>query len=107
MIQVEQEFQGSDFTLNAKAVNPWPAAFTGIFVGSYLQSLTKNVALGVDAVLQRPTPDEAEVAASYLMKYTSDDNNWIATAQVQPSGILQSTYWQKLSEKVEVAADLQ
>jgi len=49
----------------------------------------------------------SEVATSYLAKLTSDDKNWIATAQVQPAGILQATYWQKLYEKVEVAADLQ
>ncbi|KAG2020271.1 mitochondrial import receptor subunit tom40 [Coprinopsis cinerea AmutBmut pab1-1] len=107
MIQIEQEYQGSDFTLNAKAINPSPADGTGMYIGSYLQSLTKNLALGVEGLWQRPTPDESDVAASYLLKYTSNEKDWIATAQVQPSGILQSTYWQKLSDKVEVAADLQ
>ncbi|KAL4254099.1 Tom40 family protein [Abortiporus biennis] len=46
-------------------------------------------------------------STSYLAKYTSTDKSWIATAQVQSSGILQATYWQKLSDKVDVAADLQ
>ena len=49
----------------------------------------------------------SEVAAAYMAKYTSSDRNWIATAQVQGAGILQATYWQKLSDKVDVAADLQ
>jgi mitochondrial import receptor subunit TOM40 len=49
----------------------------------------------------------AELSTSWLAKYTSDKKDWIATAQLQPQGILQTTYWQKLSDKVEVAADLQ
>ncbi|KAH6918557.1 mitochondrial import receptor subunit tom40, partial [Coprinopsis sp. MPI-PUGE-AT-0042] len=107
MIHMEHEYQGTDFTLNAKAINPWPTDLTGMYIGSYLQSFTKNLALGVEALYQRPTPDESDVATSWLMKYTGSDKNWIATAQVQPSGMCQTTYWQKLSDKVEVAADLQ
>ncbi|KAF8910941.1 eukaryotic porin-domain-containing protein [Gymnopilus junonius] len=107
MIQLEHDYQGQDYNANIKAINPSPVNLTGIYVGSYLQSFTKNLALGVEALYQRPTPQNSELALSYLAKYTSTDKNWIATAQVQPSGILQATYWQRLSEKVEVAADLQ
>lgn len=107
MIQVEHDYQGQDFSFNAKAVNPWPADLTGIYIGSYLQSFTKNLALGVETIYQRPSPDLSEISTSYLAKFTGTDKNWIASAQLQPAGILQATYWQKLSEKVEVAADLQ
>ncbi|KAJ7905505.1 eukaryotic porin-domain-containing protein [Mycena olivaceomarginata] len=57
--------------------------------------------------LPTATPDASEVSSSYLAKITGTDKNWIATAQTQGLGVLQATYWQKLSEKVEVAADLQ
>ncbi|KAG2753207.1 hypothetical protein P692DRAFT_20845921 [Suillus brevipes Sb2] len=107
MVQLEHDYQGQDYSLNAKAVNPWPTDLTGIYIGNYLQSVTKNIALGVESLYQRPTPDMSEFTTSYLAKVTSDDKNWIATAQIQPAGILQATYWQKLHEKVEVAADLQ
>ena len=107
MVQMEQDYQGRDYSVNAKALNPWPTDMTGIFIGSYLQSFTQRLALGVEAVFQRPAPDMAELSASYLAKYTSSNQNWIATAQIQPAGIIQASYWQKLSEKVEVAADLQ
>jgi mitochondrial import receptor subunit TOM40 len=107
MVQAEHDYQGQDFSINAKAVNPWPIDFTGIFVGSYLQSFTKNIALGLEALYQRPSPDLSEFTTSYLAKYTSTDNSWIATGQFQSAGILQATYWQKLGEKVDVAADLQ
>lgn len=105
LLQLEQDYQGLDFSLNAKAINPSPTDLNGIYVGSYLQSLTKNVALGVECLYQRQ--NLADLTTSYLAKYTSTDKNTIATAQLQGAGILQATYWQKLSEKVEVAGDLQ
>ncbi|KAF8964696.1 eukaryotic porin-domain-containing protein [Flammula alnicola] len=106
MIQLEHDFMGSDFHLNFKAVNPSPADASGVYIGSYLQSISKNLALGIESLYQRG-PQGSDFANSYLAKITSTDKSWIATAQVQPQGVLQATYWQKLSEKVEVAADLQ
>ncbi len=106
MIQLEHDFSGSDYHLNFKAVNPSPADASGVYISSYLQSITKNLALGVESLYQR-SAQNSEWANSYLAKLTSTDKSWIATAQVQPQGVLQATYWQKLSEKVEVAADLQ
>ena len=106
-MQLEHDYTGSDYSLNAKAVNPSPADGTGIYMGSYIQSITKNLALGVEGILQRPNPEVADLATAYLAKYTSTDRNWIATAQLQGAGMFQATYWQKLSEKVDVAAELQ
>ncbi|KAH9951895.1 eukaryotic porin-domain-containing protein [Amylocystis lapponica] len=106
MIQVEQDYQGLDYSVNVKGVNPSPLDFTGIYIGSYMQSVTKNLALGIELLHQRQPPDLSETTPSYLAKYTSSDRNWIATAQMQ-GGIMQASYWQKLSEKVDVAADLQ
>ncbi|THG99207.1 hypothetical protein EW026_g3089 [Hermanssonia centrifuga] len=107
MLQLEHEYQGQDYSLNIKGMNPSPIDSTGIYIGSILQSLTKNLALGVEAIYQRPQPDVSEMAASYVAKYTSSNKDWIATTQMQPSqGVLQATYWQKFGEKVEVAADL-
>jgi mitochondrial import receptor subunit TOM40 len=107
MIQLEHDYQASDFSVNVKAINSSPTNITGIYIGSYLQSLTKNIAVGFETLYQRPTPENSELATSYLAKLTGTDKNWIATAQIQPSGVLQASYWQKLSEKVEVAAELQ
>lgn len=107
MVQLEHDYQGQDYSANLKAINPSPTDLTGIYIGNYLQSLTKSLALGFETLYQRPTPDMEDITTSYLLKYAGKKNDWIATAQVQPAGILQATYWQKLSEKVEVAADLQ
>ena len=107
MIQLEHDYSGSDYTLNAKAINPSPLDGSGIYVGSYLQSVSKNLALGIETLYQRAALDQAEMSSSYLAKLTGSDGKWIATAQFQPIGVLQATYWHKLSEKVEAAADLQ
>jgi len=107
MIQLEHDHLGSDYSFNFKAINPNPTDLTGIYVGNYLQSITKNMAIGVESIFQKPEPSLSDFSSSYLAKYTSSDKSWIATAQVQPTGILQATYWQKLSEQVDVAADVQ
>jgi len=107
MVQLEHDYSGSDYTLNAKAINPSPLDGSGIYVGSYLQSISKNIALGIETLYQRAALDQAEMSSSYLAKLTGSDGKWIATAQFQPIGVLQATYWHKLSEKVEAAADLQ
>ncbi|KAI0273639.1 eukaryotic porin-domain-containing protein [Gloeopeniophorella convolvens] len=107
MIQLEHDYTGLDYTVNAKLINPSPLDGSGIYVGSYLQSVTKNLALGVETLYQRAALDQAETTSSYLAKLSGTEGNWIATAQIQPIGVLQATYWHKLSEKVEAAADLQ
>jgi mitochondrial import receptor subunit TOM40 len=107
MIQLEHDYSGLDYTLNGKVINPSPLDGSGIYVGSYLQSVSKNLALGIETLYQRAAVDQTEVSSSYLAKLTGSDGKWIATAQFQPIGVLQATYWHKLSEKVEAAADLQ
>ncbi|KAA1471162.1 hypothetical protein DENSPDRAFT_775873 [Dentipellis sp. KUC8613] len=105
MIQVEEDYQGQDYSLNVKAVNPSPTDGSGIYIGSYLQSITSNLALGFESVYQRQA-DMSDLSTSYLAKYTGSNKDWIASAHIQPIGGLQATYWQKLSDKVDVAADL-
>ncbi|EJD52967.1 hypothetical protein AURDEDRAFT_142053 [Auricularia subglabra TFB-10046 SS5] len=107
MIQMEHDYQGRDYSVNLRAINPSPTDLTGIYMGNYLQSVTKNLALGVETLYQRPTPLQSEANVSYMVKYTSSPRDWIATAQFQPAGILMASYWQKLSEKLDVAAELQ
>ncbi|THH19300.1 hypothetical protein EW146_g1830 [Bondarzewia mesenterica] len=107
MVQLEHDYQGLDYALNAKAINPSPTDASGIYVGTYLQSVTKNLALGVESLYQRQSAELTDLSFSYMTKYTGGNKDWIATASFQPMGILQATYWQKLSEKVEAAADLQ
>ena len=107
MIQIDHDYLGQDYSVNVKTLNPSPSNFTGVFMASYLQSITKNLAVGFETLYQRPALQGPEISTVLHAKLTATDKSWIATAQVQHAGILQATYWQKLSEKVEVAVDLQ
>ncbi|ORX97654.1 hypothetical protein K493DRAFT_313989 [Basidiobolus meristosporus CBS 931.73] len=105
MLQLETDYNGDDFNLNVKAVNPSPAEGTGIFVGSYLQSVTKNLSVGLEGLLQKPTPDIEESGLAYVARYAKD--NYIATAQFQGMGVIQASYYQKINEKVDFGTEVQ
>ncbi|KAI8326952.1 eukaryotic porin/Tom40 [Choanephora cucurbitarum] len=104
MVQLDQEFNGSDYSVNLKAMNPNPLEFTGLYMASYLQSVTQQLAIGSEIVLQRPTPDMEETAMSLVGKYTGKD--YIATAQFQGAGAIQASYYQRINEKVDFGVEL-
>lgn len=91
-------------------MNPSPVDLSAMWTGSIFQSVTKSLALGVEAMYQNQQPGMADLNLQYHAKYISPvfnkDQGWIATATLQPQGMIQSTYWQRLSEKLEFAADL-
>ncbi|PHH75583.1 hypothetical protein CDD80_2254 [Ophiocordyceps camponoti-rufipedis] len=108
MAQFEHEYTGNDFTANLKVLNPsfWDGGVTGICIGSYLQSLTPRLALGLETLWQRPSLAQGpECAVSYCARYKASD--WIATAQLQAAmGTLNTSYWRRLSDKVQAGVDL-
>ncbi|KAJ6145173.1 Mitochondrial import receptor subunit tom40 [Penicillium chermesinum] len=92
LLQLDNDYTGADFSASLKAFNPscLEGGLTGIFVGSYLQSITPGLALGFEAIWQR--------------QYKGD--NWIGTAQLQAQGTFSATYWRRLSERVEAGVDM-
>lgn len=107
MLQFENEYTGDDFTASLKMLNPsfLEGGMTGIFIGSYLQSVTPKLALGLETVWQRQAMTQGpETATSYCARYKSAD--WIATAQLQAQGALNTSYWRRLSDKVQAGVDL-
>ncbi|OJD26671.1 hypothetical protein ACJ73_01936 [Blastomyces percursus] len=107
LIQIDNDYTGADFSASLKAFNPsfLEGGITGIFVGSYLQSVTPNLALGLEAMWQRQGLSvPPETAMSYCAKYKGDD--WIASAQLQAQGAINASYWKKLSDKVEAGVDM-
>ncbi|CAG8613845.1 6482_t:CDS:2 [Funneliformis mosseae] len=105
MLQLEQDYQGSDYSINCKTINPSPVENTGIFILSYFQSVTQKLALGVENVYQKPTPDIEETTRSLVAKYTGKD--CIATLHWQEMGAFQASYYQKINEKVDFGTELQ
>lgn len=106
MVQLEQDFQGSDYSINFKALNPslLDGTFTGIGVGSYLQSLTSKLAVGLETVYQAQSISHPpDAAMSFVGRYASDD--WIATAQLQAQGSLNATFYRRVTDKVEAGIE--
>lgn len=107
MVQVDNEYTGNDFSASVKSLNPSviDGGLTGIFIGSYLQSVTPSLALGLEAIWQRAAMNQGpETAVSYCAKYKG--SNWIASAQLQAQGAINTSYWRKLTDKVEAGVDL-
>lgn len=103
----ENDYVGDDFTAQIKAMNPsiLDGPLTGIFIGSYLQSVTPRLALGLEAVYQRAAAQLGpEAMISYAARYKGED--WIASAQLMPAGGIQGSYWRRLSDKLETGVDL-
>ncbi|EON64100.1 mitochondrial import receptor subunit TOM40 [Coniosporium apollinis CBS 100218] len=107
MLSLEQDYTGADFNASIKAMNPsmLDGGLTGIFVGSYMQSVTPRLALGLEGVWQRAAVDHGpEMAMSYAARYRGED--WVGSAQMLAQGGVQASYWRRLTEKVEAGVDV-
>lgn len=107
ILQIDNDYTGDDFSFSLKSFNPsiFEGGLTGIYVGSYLQSVTPSLALGFEAIWQRQAiTSRPESTLSYCAKYRGAD--WIASAQLQAQGAIAASYWKKLSDKVEAGVDL-
>ncbi|PIA16670.1 hypothetical protein COEREDRAFT_81036 [Coemansia reversa NRRL 1564] len=106
MFQLESEYTGSDYTSNVKAINPSLVDGTGIYMANYLQSITSKLGIGAELLYQSPLPKVQETSISFAMRYQpSVDRAWVA--QTQGTNMLSMSYWRKISEKCEAAAELQ
>ncbi|AET37869.1 TOM complex pore protein TOM40 Ecym_2116 [Eremothecium cymbalariae DBVPG len=109
MCQIEQDFQGSDFSLNFKALNPSISSkgvFSGVAVGSLLQSITSNLAIGIEAVYSRGQNSmPADAAVSYATRYVSPKQDWIFSGQLQANGALTASFWRKVASNVEAGIE--
>lgn len=107
ILQIDNDYTGADFSASLKAFNPslLEGGLTGIYMGSYLQSITPRLALGLEGMWQRTALNaRPETAMSYSARYKGDD--WIASAQLQAQGMINASYWKKLSDKVEAGVDM-
>lgn len=107
MAQFDNEYTGNDFTASLKTLNPSiiDGGLTGIFIGSYLQAITPSLALGLEAIWQRTALNQGpDTALSYCAKYKGSD--WVASAQLAAGGAINTSYWRRLTDKVEAGVDL-
>ncbi|KAI5284475.1 translocase of outer mitochondrial membrane [Ascosphaera acerosa] len=107
VMQIDNDYTGKDFTLSLKALNPsfLEGVPTGIYIAHYLQAVTPRLALGLEAMYQRQMAGaRPDTAVSYCLRYKADD--WLVAAQLQAQGALNASFWRRLSDKVEVGADM-
>ncbi|KAL9108946.1 MAG: hypothetical protein Q9227_006342 [Pyrenula ochraceoflavens] len=107
-VSIDHEYTGKDFSASLKSMNPsiLEGGLTGILVGSYLQSVTPNLSLGLEAMWQRQSlGSPPSTALSYVGRYKGSD--WIASGQMQGGGAFEASYWRRLTEKVEAGVNLQ
>ncbi|KAJ3039049.1 translocase of outer mitochondrial membrane [Rhizophlyctis rosea] len=105
---------------------------TGIYQVAYLQSVSRSLAVGGEFVYQRPNPEIEEPSLTLALRYapppaTLPNPTTIPTGMQSPfppvnprdptqvftttfapsSGLLHSTYWRRLNQRLEVSAELQ
>lgn len=108
MCQLEQDYQGSDFSLNLKTLNPSFSnnSFTGVAVGSILQSITPQLSFGLEAICSKgQAAMPADAAVSYFTRYVSPKQNWIFSGQLQANGALVASFWRKVASNIEAGIE--
>ena len=106
MYQVESDYLGADYAVNLRAMNANPSDNTGIYMASFLQSVTPKLALGVEGVLQRPVPDMEEAGMSLFARYGVPDKS-VFTLTLQNLLGVQASYFHKVNDQVELCTELQ
>ena len=108
LVTFDNDYTGDDFSASIKTVTPsiLEGGLTGVVIGSYLQSLTPSMALGFEGVWQRQGMNSRpETMMSYSARYKGHD--WIASAQYLAQGAISTSYWRRLTDKVDVGAEFQ
>ena len=108
MVQIEGDWIGNGGTsFNFKAINPNPMDGDGIFTCSLMQSLSKSFAIGAEVITQKvPNSSALEHGVNLGMKFRVNDNSTFTTT-LQQFVALQTSYHHRVSEKVELATEMQ
>jgi mitochondrial import receptor subunit TOM40 len=115
MMQLEADYMGNDYSANLKAINPDLTNLTGLFTAAYFQSITKNLAVGVEGILQRSGMPSTfgrsstiltDAGVGYAAKYQWGPSG-LLTLQLQNLMALQASYFHKVNETVELGTELQ
>lgn len=108
MLQLEGDWVGTDGTsVTVKAINPNPADGHGIFTAALLQSVTRQLAVGGEVIGQRaPDVPGLEHGLNLAVRFNPTATSSF-TATLQQFVALQATYHHRVSDKVELASELQ
>ncbi|OUM65202.1 hypothetical protein PIROE2DRAFT_41901 [Piromyces sp. E2] len=121
VINLEHDHVGKDYAINVKLFNPnivdnppnKNTSTTGIFIASFLKSITKHLTVGAEYLLQKQTPEMEESNISFVARYQGRFNEhfnriYVFTATYQPAnGVFNASYFYKLNHRLEMATELQ
>ncbi|XP_026493567.1 mitochondrial import receptor subunit TOM40 homolog 1 [Vanessa tameamea] len=99
------EYKGPDYTMALAAGKPDCSEKLSVFVGHYLQSVTRRLALGAELVYQSSSRIAGgEIAiASAAARYTMDDSELSATLGAASFHVC---YFKQASEQLQVVAEI-
>lgn len=104
MLQVEADYVGPDYSVNAKAFNP--VGGSGIFTVGFLQSVAKGVAIGAEAFFQQPPVAHSLPDVAFTLHSKVFGENFSFCASLQQASLLQASYWRRVGGRVEVGSEL-
>lgn len=125
MLQNELDYIGSDFSVNLKAINPDPQDFSGIYTVSYLQSVSETVAVGGECISQKGAGESMETGFNLVARWAAPAvpveaadsaleaaapklaSPAVATLTIQQLVACQLSYFYRVSDKIELGAELQ
>lgn len=117
MLQSELDYLGSDYSVNLKAINPDPQDGSGIYTGSWLQSIGKGLAVGSEVIVQKGPGEPVETGFNLVGRWQAPADTAAEGAVPKPQSMLtvtlqqlvacQATYYHRVSDRVELAAELQ
>ncbi|XP_013387639.1 mitochondrial import receptor subunit TOM40 homolog 1 [Lingula anatina] len=106
--QFQNDYKGKDYTASFAAMNPNFLNDSGIYVGQYLQNVTKSLALGAEVFYQRDKqlPGHQIAVLTLAGKYTG--TNCQAGCNLTPgAGGLHLSYHHKLDKQVQMGVELE
>lgn len=100
------DYRGSNYTATVTFANPDVVNLSGVFVGHYIQSITKNTDVGVELAYQRSLsiPGTQLALTSLAARYTGSD--YIVSGTAGPSGV-HVCYYQRASSQLQLGVELE
>lgn len=104
--QLTTDYRGSDYTASLTLANPDLINDSGVAVAHYLQSVTKNLALGGELAYQygRAVPGGEIAALTAAVRYQNGLSTWSATAGMVGVHLC---YYRKASEQLKFGVEVE
>lgn len=109
MVQFEGDYAGTDYSINAKAINPDASqAGSGIYTANILQAISPAAAVGFELIGQKTGRfDPVEGGFNIALRLAPPKGSWIAAITLQQLAAVHASYFHRVSNNVELGTELQ